>query len=66
MIEGRAEMAQDVADARDDVRAHVVASVRALLKHPDFRNALPGLLSDSDRESIVSARLAQIAGSMVS
>ena len=61
VIEGRARMAPELAATPADVRAHVVTSVGELLGHPDFRNALPGLLSEPDREPIVHARLAQIA-----
>ena len=61
VIEGRATVAQELAASQDDVRAHVVGNVVALLGHTDFRNALPGLLSEPDREPLVSARLMQIA-----
>jgi predicted nucleotidyltransferase len=61
VIEGRAMVAQELATTPADVRAHVVKSVGELLGHPDFRNALPGLLSEPDRELIAHARLAQIA-----
>jgi len=61
VIEGRASTVADVAAARADVRGHVAASVAALLAHDSFHNALPGLLSDPDREQTILARLNQIS-----
>lgn len=61
VIEGRATVVRELATSQEAARVHVVASVGDLLGHADFRNALPGLLSEPDREPIVSARLMQIA-----
>ena len=40
---------------------HVAQAAAALLQIPAFHNALPGLLSDPEREPTVKARLTQIA-----
>lgn len=61
VIEGRLTVASEVNAASADVRGHVGRSVAALLDMPAFHNALPGLLSDPEREQTVKARLNQIA-----
>lgn len=61
VIEGRSKVASEVNAASADVRWHVGRSVAALLDMPAFHNALPGLLSDPEREQTVKARLNQIA-----
>jgi len=61
VVEGRAAMARELAEAGPDVRQHVVAKVKALLGNAAFQNALPGLLSEPEREPTVTARLSQIA-----
>ena len=60
VVEGRAAVTQEVAQAPPDVRAWVARSVDRLFAHKDFDNALPGLLSDPDREPTVVARLQQM------
>jgi predicted nucleotidyltransferase len=61
VMEGRSSVAQEMAAAHAAVRKHVGQSVAALLDMPTFHNALPGLLSDPEREQIIKARLMQIA-----
>ncbi len=61
VIEGRSTVAPEVRAAGADVRRHVGQSVAALFEMPAFHNALPGLLSDPEREPAVKARLNQIA-----
>lgn len=61
VVEGRAKVVQEVATADEAVRQHVCQEVAALLYMPAFHNALPGLLSDPEREQGVKARLMQIA-----
>jgi predicted nucleotidyltransferase len=61
VIEGRATVVPEVADASAAVRKHVGQSVAMLLAHPSFHNALPGLLSDPEREETVLVRLNQIS-----
>lgn len=61
VLEGRLAIAQEVATAHEAVRKYISQSVAGLLDMPAFHNALPGLLSDPQREQTVKARLTQIA-----
>lgn len=61
VMEGRAAVVQEMATADKAVRNHVGRSVTALLDMPAFHNALPGLLSDPEREQTVKTRLTQIS-----
>lgn len=61
VMEGRAAVVQETTLASESVRAHVGISVAALLQMTAFHNALPGLLSDPQREPLVKSRLVQIA-----
>ncbi len=61
VVEGRSTLVQEVLAAHEAVRQHVGQSVAALLKMPAFHNALPGLLSDPEREQTAKARLIQIS-----
>lgn len=61
VLEGRSFVVQEMATAHAAVRKHVGQSVAALLDMPTFQNALPGLLSEPEREQTVKARLMQIA-----
>ena len=61
VMEGRSSVAQEMVIAQEAVRKHVGQSVAALLDMPTFHNALPGLLSDPEREQTVKARLLQIS-----
>ena len=61
VLEGRAAVAREMAGASAPVRQHVALAAAALLQMPAFHNALPGLLSDPEREPTVNARLTQIA-----
>jgi hypothetical protein len=61
VIEGRADLFQEITAAATDVREHIAACVMQLLANPDFHNALAGLLSQPDRVPLVRARLQQIS-----
>ena len=61
VMEGRAAVSQQVGAASAPVRKYVAQSVAALMDMPAFHNALPGLLSDPEREPSVKARLMQVA-----
>lgn len=60
VIEGRAELVQELSTAPTDVHLHVKECLDKLMDHPDFNNALAGLLSQPDREPLVRARLQQL------
>jgi predicted nucleotidyltransferase len=61
VMEGRSTLTQEMTATHETVRKHVGESVQALLDMPAFHNALPGLLSDPEREQTVMARLTRIA-----
>jgi predicted nucleotidyltransferase len=61
VLEGRSSVVQEVAVANAAVRSHVGQMVAALLNMPAFHNALPGLLSDPEREPTVRARMTQLS-----
>ena len=61
VIEGRAELAEELASSPAELRSHVAACVAKLLHNADFGNALGGLLSQPNREPLVRARLQHIA-----
>lgn len=62
IVDGRAELVNDLATAPPEVRRAVAAEFAALLKHPDFRNALPGLIAEPERAGLVEERLRSMAG----
>lgn len=61
VIDGRAELADELLRAEASVAGHVVQQTQALLAHPDMQNALPGLVEQPMRASIVLQRLQIIA-----
>lgn len=65
LIDGRAEIVAEIANATADVRAYIVAEIRCLVSDTDFREAIPGfLLPDSasqSRRSLLVERLNAIA-----
>jgi len=61
VMEGRSSVVPEMATANAAVRNQVGQSVAALLNMPAFHNALPGLLSDPEREPTVRARMIQIS-----
>jgi hypothetical protein len=61
VVEGRSRLVHEVAGAHDSVRQHVGKAVAGLLKMPAFHNALPGLLSNPEREQTVKMRLTRMA-----
>jgi hypothetical protein len=62
VVDGRPELIEELAAAAQPLRDAVRKSISTLLRHPDFANALPGLIADSDRSAIVTARLRSMAG----
>ena len=61
VIDGRAELADELTHAEPALRAHVVRETRALLAHPEMQNALPGIVTQPIRAGIVLERLQRIA-----
>lgn len=60
VIEGRALVVQELAEAPADLRRHVQACIGELLAMSSFHNALPGLLSNPDQVPMVMTRLNQL------
>jgi predicted nucleotidyltransferase len=61
LVDGRAELLDEIAQASLDVKAHIVSNIRALMAHPEIENALPGLILRPIRAAIVQQRLQAIA-----
>jgi predicted nucleotidyltransferase len=61
VVDGRAELLDEIAQASRDVKAHIVSNIRALMAHPEIENALPGIILRPIRAAIVLQRLQAIA-----
>jgi predicted nucleotidyltransferase len=65
VVDGRAEIVDDVAAAVDDVRAYIGAEIRALLDNRDFTEALAGFLlpdpASQARRSLLEGRLRSLS-----
>ena len=61
VVDGRPELVDELVTTDPAVRAHVVEETRAVLDHPDMRNALPGIVTQAIRVGIVIDRLQRIA-----
>ena len=61
VVDGREALAAELTAAPEDVRSFVGQIFQGLLKHPDFTNALPGIVSQSTRAGLVLQRVTQIA-----
>lgn len=61
VIDGRAELADELQRAERPLRAHVTEQAQALLAHPELLNALPGIVAQPIRASVVLERLQRIA-----
>ena len=57
IVDGREELADELALAPVDVRQAVADAFARLLAHPDFANGLPGLIAEPERAGIVRERL---------
>jgi len=57
VIDGRAELVEELAMAPEDLRRMVANAFAALLDDPAFANALPGLVAEPGRAGIVHERL---------
>ena len=57
VVEGREELAGELGAAPVELRQAVASTFRHLLMNPDFTNALPGLIAESERAATVLQRL---------
>ncbi len=61
VVDGRDELMDELTSAPTDVRDFVTLTFRGLLKHPDFTNVLPGIVSQSSRTGLVLQRFTSIS-----
>lgn len=61
VVDGRDGLMAELAAAPDEVRHFIAGEFQAVLKHPDFSNALPGVVSQNTRAGLVLRRFADIA-----
>ena len=57
IVDGRQELAVEMAAAPAELRQAVATAFAQLLKNPDFLNVLPGLIAEPDRAGLVMDRL---------
>ncbi|WP_205665272.1 hypothetical protein [Caldimonas tepidiphila] len=57
IVDGREELAEEMAAAPAELREAVAAAFGPLLKNQDFANVLPGLLAEPERAGLVMERL---------
>ena len=57
IVDGREELAAELASAPAELRQAVAAALAQLLAQPDFANALPGLIAEPERAGLVAERL---------
>jgi predicted nucleotidyltransferase len=60
VIDGRDELIDEMTSSPPDVRDFVALTFRGLLKHPDFTNVLPGIVSQSTRTGLVLQRITSL------
>lgn len=61
VVDGRAELADELAQTDSTLRQHVIGQTRELLAHPELPNALPGIVAQPIRARVVLDRLQHIA-----
>lgn len=61
VVDGRVELAEELSRAPESLRRALAEAFAALLDHPDFRNVLPGLISEPERADIVIERLQRMS-----
>jgi hypothetical protein len=61
IVDGREELADELAAAPVALRTAVAGAFSALLAHRDFANALPGLIAEPERAGLVEQRLRTMA-----
>lgn len=61
IVDGREQLAAEMAAAPPALREMVAAIFAGLLANPDFLNVLPGLVAESQRSGLVMARLQRLS-----
>lgn len=57
IVDGREELASELAAAPPELRQAVSSAFQRLLSNPDFASALPGLIAEPERSALVMQRL---------
>ncbi|MDX9736727.1 MAG: hypothetical protein RBT53_01120 [Azonexus sp.] len=60
VVDGREQLADEMASAPAALRAFVARTFAALLAQADFMNVLPGLIAEPERAGVVLARLREM------
>lgn len=61
IVDGREELADEVAAAPRELKEAVAAAFARLLAHADFANVLPGLIVEPERAGLLMARLRNLS-----
>lgn len=61
VVDGRDELLAELAAAPSEVRHFIVEHFQTVLRHTDFSNVLPGIVSQSTRAGLVLQRFTDIA-----
>lgn len=61
IMDGREELADEMAKAPTDLKEAVGAAFAQLLAHPDFANVLPGLIAEPERAGLLLERLKNLS-----
>lgn len=61
IVDGREELAEEVAAAPRELKEAVAAAFARLLAHADFANVLPGLIAEPERAGLLMARLRNLS-----
>ena len=61
IVDGREELADEMAKAPTDLKEAVGAAFGQLLAHADFANVLPGLISEPERAGLLLERLKNLS-----
>lgn len=57
IVDGRGELANEMAAAPAELRQAISLAFQQLISNPDFANALPGLIAEPERASLILQRL---------
>lgn len=57
IVDGREELAEEMAGAPAELRQAVAAAFHRLVANADFANVLPGLIAEPERAGLVMQRL---------
>lgn len=61
IVDGREELGDEMAGAPFELKQAVAAAFSQMLRHADFANVLPGLISEPERAGLLLARLKNLS-----